>query len=76
MAVKNPDELVFSVTPDKKENSAGFVSSYEIKNNQLIITISEYYNRTTYTVEEYPIYEAVMNAAADFNKVVLVFSKE
>jgi hypothetical protein len=74
--VKNPEALVFNVTPDKTNNSAGFVSSYEIKGDQLIVTIFEYYNVTTYTAADYYIYEDVMNAAADFNKVVLVFDKK
>ena len=73
--VKNPEEVVFNIKPDEKNNSAGFISSYEIKGNQLIITIHEYYNQVSYPASEYYIYEKVMNAAADFNKVVLVFDK-
>lgn len=74
--VKNPEALVFNVTPDKANNSAGFVSSYEIKGDQLVVTIMEYYNQTHYPASDYYIYEDVMNAAADFNKVVLVFDKK
>ena len=74
-AVKNPEVLVFNVKPDTLQNSAGFVSSYEIKGNQLIVTIFEYYNQTNYSVSDYYIYEDVMKAAADFNKVVLIFDK-
>ncbi|HLP56299.1 MAG TPA: DUF3857 domain-containing protein [Fluviicola sp.] len=73
--VKNPEELAISVTPDAAGNSCGFISTYELKGNQLIVTVREYYKRTSYTVEEYPLYEKVMNAAADFNKIVLVFDK-
>ena len=73
--VKNPEVLVFNVKPDSLLNSAGFISSYEIKGNQLIVTIFEYYNQTNYTASDYYIYENVMNAAADFNKVVLIFDK-
>lgn len=73
--VKNPEDVVFNVKPDSANNSTGFISSYEIKGNEMIITIFEYYNQTSYTAAEYSIYEAVMNAAADFNKVVLVFDK-
>ena len=73
--VRNPEATVFNVTPDKENNSTGFVSSYEIKDNKLIITIYEYYNRTSFSTAEYPMYESVMNAAADFNKVVLVFDR-
>jgi len=73
--VKNPEDLVFNITPDTQNNSAGFVSSYELKGNQLVVTVFEYYNETSYPVSQYFIYENVMNAAADFNKVVLVMDK-
>lgn len=73
--IKNPEEVVFNIKPDEANNTAGFVSSYEIKGNQLIITIFEYYNTVSYPASQYYIYEKVMNAAADFNKVVLVFDK-
>ena len=73
--VKNPEDAVFNVKPDTVNNSTGFISSYEIKGNEMIITIFEYYNQTSYTAAEYSMYEAVMNAAADSNKVVLVFDK-
>jgi len=74
-AIKNPDVLVFNVQPDTLLNSAGFISSYEMKGSQLIVTIFEYYNQTNYSASDYYIYENVMNAAADFNKVVLIFEK-
>jgi hypothetical protein len=63
--IKNTNELVFNVvTADK---SAGFVANFVIANGELIIDISEYYNK---------VYENVMNAAADFNKLVLVLEKK
>lgn len=74
--IKNPEDLVFNVTPDTQNNSAGFVSSYEIVGNVLTVTIREYYQQTSYPASMYFIYERAMNAAADFNKVVLVFDKK
>jgi hypothetical protein len=72
--IKNTDELVFNVvTADK---SAGFVANFVITNGELIIDISEYYNKVYFPVAEYKGYENVMNAAADFNKLVLVLEKK
>jgi hypothetical protein len=70
--VKNLDDLNFSCKPDAKNNILGFESSYEIKGNQIIVTVKEWYNTVFFTVAEYPMYEKTMNAAADFNKVVLI----
>ena len=70
--VKNLDDLNFSCKPDAKNNILGFESSYEIKGNQIIVTVKEWYNTVFFSVAEYPMYEKTMNAAADFNKVVLI----
>ncbi|AEA44517.1 DUF3857 domain-containing protein [Fluviicola taffensis] len=73
VTVKNPEVLNFNiVTNDEKALQSGFVSSYEMKGNQLIVTINEFYNKVNYTVSEYEMYEKVINGAADFNKLVIV----
>ncbi len=73
ITVKNPEVLNFNiVTKDEKALQSGFVSSYEMKGNQLIITVNEFYNKVYYPVSEYEMYEKVINGAADFNKLVLV----
>ncbi|GGD18393.1 DUF3857 domain-containing protein [Hyunsoonleella pacifica] len=50
-----------------------FDSYYEIDSNQLKITADEHYRKNTIEVEHFEAYRAVINSAADFNKVVLVF---
>ncbi len=73
MRAKNLDQLVMEeVTAD---GSTGFKSSYVQNGNEIVITIKEYYNKVYYPVEEYKKYEDVLNAAADFNKIVLVLEK-
>lgn len=72
--VKNTADFVFDVqTVDK---SAGFISSITNTNNELVITVSEFYRKVYFPVAEYKGYENVMNAAADFNKLVLVLEKK
>jgi hypothetical protein len=75
--VKNAAELNFNVT-DKKDNTEtmGFVSSYKQEGNVLSVNIHEFYKSTYYDVAIYPAFEKVINASADFNKVVLVLEKK
>ncbi|WP_343747645.1 DUF3857 domain-containing protein [Fluviicola sp.] len=73
VTVKNPEVLNINiVTNDEPALQSGFVSSYEMKGNQLIVTIREFYNKVNYPVAEYELYEKVINGAADFNKLTLV----
>ncbi len=53
---------------------AKFVSSYKVEGDQIHIRIDEYYDRVWYDVHEYEDYRRVINAAADFQKVVLVLA--
>jgi hypothetical protein len=54
---------------------AGFTSKYTKNNNEVIIENSEFYNIVNYPLSSFEQYKAVINAAADFNKVVVIISK-
>ena len=54
----------------------GFVSNYEVAGNQVIIHIYETYKRTQYPLSQFEDFKKVINASADFNKVVLVLEKK
>lgn len=74
--VKNLSDL--NINETYKENDKelmGFVSSYTLKDNLLTITIKESYNIVTYSKSLYEPYKKVINAAADFNKIVFVLEK-
>jgi len=60
-----------SYTEDGKSLMA-FKSSYELKENTLIITADEHYKINHLPAEKFENYRRVINSAADFNKVVLV----
>ncbi len=67
--VSNLDKLNFDNSmPDE---TAVFKSSYTLEDNVLTITIHEYYSRINFSVDEFEDYKKVINAAADFNKVIL-----
>lgn len=75
--VKNPDDLKINVTyTDGGQVTMGFVSDYKIEGNKLKIHIMEEYRRTYYPLAQYEIFKKIINAAADFNKVVLVLEKK
>lgn len=72
--ISNLDKLNFDFRmPD---NTAVFKSTYDFADNQLVIDINEYYSRINFSVEEFEAYKKVINAAADFNKVVLYLEKK
>jgi hypothetical protein len=71
--VVNPQASHFDVTVDKDQETVfAFVSTHSFENNQLIIDIDEYYKIIDVEPEHFEGFRKVVNAAADFNKVVLV----
>jgi hypothetical protein len=73
--IKNLEQLNLSVQPFKN-NAAGFVATYKIEGNKLIVTCDEVYNQIHFPLEEAEQYRSVINAAANFNKIVLVLEKK
>lgn len=75
--IQNPGDLIIKeqVLNDDNELICNFESSYSIKNNFLEIEIDEFYNEIYFPLEKFEPFRKVINAAADFNKVVLVLSK-
>jgi len=74
--IKNLADLNINLI--NKENDQvqfGFTSSYELKGRILNIRIVESYNRVHYPKASYEAFKKVINAAADFNKIVLILDK-
>ncbi len=61
---------------ENQDTTMGFISNYKVENKKVVISISEYYKEYDYKVSEFEEYRRVANAAANFNKVVLVFEKQ
>jgi hypothetical protein len=75
-SVKNLSEFNFEhkfLNTDQKES--GFVSKAEIVDNKVVITIVESYNSLKYPKNLYEPFKKIINAAADFNKLSLIFNK-
>ncbi|MBQ4822462.1 DUF3857 domain-containing protein [Aquimarina sp. MMG016] len=73
---KNLDKINIdeSYSMDNKELFM-FKSSYELNDNQLVVSIKEYYNQNIIDFSLYEEYRTVINSAANFNKVTLILEK-
>lgn len=72
--IKNLSDININVTDN--EQTMGFVSSYTLKGNELKILVHEFYKVTSYPLSMFEPFRKVINASADFNKVVLIMIKK
>jgi len=75
--VKNLDDLKMNI--EYKANgitTMGFVSSYTQNDNIVTVSINETYSQITYPLSAFEDFKKVINASADFNKVVLILDKK
>ncbi|MES2689597.1 MAG: DUF3857 domain-containing protein, partial [Bacteroidota bacterium] len=75
--VKGLDKLNmnFAYNNAKGQPSFGFISSCKEESGKIMITCTEYYNDITYPVAQFNEFKKVINAAADFNKISILFEK-
>ncbi|RYD57316.1 MAG: DUF3857 domain-containing protein [Sphingobacteriales bacterium] len=75
--VSNPDAVKIKAEGGTSSGgqSMGFISDYKIEGKKMLITINEFYSQVSYPPSEIEAVKKVINAAADFNKVVLVLEK-
>ncbi len=75
--VANLEDIKIEKTHKNDEGTVDmtFQSLYEVKGNMVTVKIDEYYHTMDYTKEEFANYQKVINAAADFNKVVLIIQQ-
>ena len=75
--VSNLDVLKMDVSYIKDgETQMAFTSEYKLEGNKISIVVDEFYSKIQFPVEIFDEYQRVMNAAADFNKKVLVITKK
>ena len=76
--VQNLDDIIIveEFTPSISDKpTLVFKSSYTQEGNTVKVVIDEYYDVLDLPKEEFDDYRRVINAAADFNKVVLILTK-
>ncbi len=75
--LQNPDDVkINKLVEVNGRKEMGFVSSYKIDGQEVTVTAKEYYHTISLDKDDYEPFRQVINAAADFNKIVLVFEKE
>lgn len=76
-SVKNLDELKMSFKYGEGDDyDLYFVSTVEKDGDAYVLKCKEYYASISYPSERFDEYKEVINAAADFNKLVVVMTKE
>ena len=74
--VRNLDDLKAEIFLEENgEKSMGFISDYEIEGDLVNVFVREYYKKLDYPLEYFDQFRNIINAAADFNKKVLIFEK-
>ena len=75
--VKNLKDLNMNVVfKEGDEMTMGFVSTHKQVGNMVEIEVTESYKRLKYPLTEFENFVKVINAAADFNKVIMVLEKK
>lgn len=58
---------------NENDTSMAFISKYTVENNELVVLCEEYYKNIDIPVKDYQEYRKIINSAADFNKIKLIF---
>ncbi len=75
-SVKGLEHLKINIAYEDEDGKLmGFVSDYSITGQEVKVEINEYYKKTTYPLTIFEDFRKVINAAADFNKIIVVFEK-
>ena len=57
------------------KTEAAFNSKFVKENEEITVENTEFYNIINYPLSTFESYKAVINAAADFNKIVIIVTK-
>lgn len=76
-SIKNLKDLSIDIQEKKGTRlSMGFTSNYTLTGNNLDVEVLETYRDIKYPLSEFETFKRIINAAADFNKIVLVLEKK
>ena len=75
--VKNLDDINMEVFYQREEDKIyNFSSIYTINDNIVTVRVNEYYKEINCSIDNFEEFRKVINAAADFNKLTLIFEKK
>jgi hypothetical protein len=74
----NMESINMSVEAKEEDGTvyADFISTYVLDGNMLTVTCDERYHKIHYPIAQYEDYRRVINAAADFNKIVVYLEEK
>jgi hypothetical protein len=70
------EKLEINEVYPKEDPTIGFVSSYAMEGDEVVVTVTEYYRQIQFDKTEINDFRRIINAAANFNKVVLFLEAE
>lgn len=75
--IRNLEDLNKSLSFEDQngQDAMGFQSGYEVNGNTVTVKIHEFYKKLVLPIDQFGAFREIINAAADFNKKVLVFEK-
>lgn len=74
--IKNLDKFIMDFKTDLDgKTEAAFTSNYTQNKNEITVENTEFYNLINYPLTSFDQYKAVINAAADFNKIVVIVAQ-
>lgn len=74
--ISNMDDINIDEAYPKDSPTCLFKSSYTVNGNEVTVNVDEFYNQISYDKSEYEDFRRIINAAANFNKIVLIFEKK
>lgn len=75
--IANLKDLNMDVSSSKDgKKTMEFTSKYTLEGNVLTVEVYEFYNEINVPLERFEEFRAVINAAADFNKITLILKKK
>ncbi|MFT6865625.1 MAG: hypothetical protein ACJA08_000448 [Cyclobacteriaceae bacterium] len=75
-SIQNPDDIIIKEQVFEDSLIYNFESRYTITGQDLEIEIDEFYDKIYFPVEKFEPFRKVINAAADWNKIVLVMKEK
>ncbi len=74
--VVNLEDINFNIIENIPDAEFYFKSNYKVVGNKVNVKIEEIYDRDSYPAAYFEDFQKVINGAADFNKVSLIFKKK
>lgn len=75
--IKNLSDLSMDIAHKSEDRTTcAFISEYKVEGATVTVNVYEWYEQIEYPKSDFEAYRKVINAAADFNKIVLVLQKK